>query len=301
MKDWTEFGLRPLPVMSARSRVVEVPPIQGLIDALYDECNAALEVPLRGITSDGKIVPGLFGVERSSIDTAPILDAALAFLQALDPADRATVMFPLDSTARRDWFNVHMNFFRHGVMLENLPTAQRELGLDMLRATLSARGFAQARNIMRLNEVLSQASGSHDEFGEWPYFITIFGNPSPDEPWGWQFDGHHLNVNCFVFGNEIVMTPTLMGSEPCKVTSGPFAGIEVFAPEQQVGIDLIRSLDSDQQDLAVIYESIMPGTLPPHLEHWIDGRMQAGAFKDNIVLPYQGIRADSLDDGSDGY
>ena len=62
VKDWTEFGLRPLPVMSARSRVVEVPPIQGLIDALYDECNAALEVPLRGITSDGNIVPGLFGV-----------------------------------------------------------------------------------------------------------------------------------------------------------------------------------------------------------------------------------------------
>jgi hypothetical protein len=190
-----------------------------------------------------------------------------------------------------------MNFFRHGVMLEDLPMAQRELGLDMLRATLSARGFAQARNIMRLNEVLAQASGSNDEFGEWPYFISIFGTPSADEPWGWQFDGHHLNVNCFVFGDEIVLTPTFMGSEPCKVTSGPFAGIEVFAPEQQVGIDLIRSFDAVQRKTATIYESIMPGTLPKHLEHWINGRMQAGAFADNIVLPYQGLRADSLTDG----
>lgn len=41
-----------MPAMSARSRVVEVPAIQGAIDALYAECNAALEVPLRGITAN---------------------------------------------------------------------------------------------------------------------------------------------------------------------------------------------------------------------------------------------------------
>ncbi len=296
MKDWTEFGLRPLPVMSARSRVVEVPPIQGVIDALVAECNGKADVPLRGITTDGHVVPGLFGARRGSVDSAPLRDAALAFLASLSPAVRAKATFPLDASESRLWFNVHMNFFRHGVMLEDLPTVQRELGLDLLRATLSARGFAQARDIMRLNEVLAQVSGSSDEFGEWPYFVSIFGTPSVDEPWGWQFDGHHINVNCFVFGDEMVLTPTFMGSEPCKVTSGPFAGIEVFAPEQQVGLDLIRSFDAAQHDTAVLYPSIMPGNLPKHLEHWIDGRMQAGAFNDNIVLPYQGLRGDALSD-----
>jgi hypothetical protein len=206
------------------------------------------------------------------------------------------VTFPLDSTEWRSWFNVHMNFFRHGVMLEDLSVAQRELALDLARSTLSARGFAQFRDIMRLNEVLAVASGSADEFGEWPYFVSIFGNPSADEPWGWQVDGHHLNVNCFVLGDEIVLTPTFMGSEPCKVTSGPFAGIEVFRPEQQAGLDLIRSLDAGQRKTAVIYESIMPDVLPAHLQHWIDGRMQAGAFKDNLVLPYQGVQADNFSD-----
>ena len=297
MRDWTEFGLRPLPAMSARSRVVSVPQFQGAIDALVAECNDELAAPLRGITSDGKVVPGLFGARRETIDTAGLRDAALAFLGSLTPALRAKANFPLDATERRAWFNVHMNFFRHGVMLEDLPMVQRELGLDLLRATLSVRGFAQVRNIMRLNEVLAMASGSADEFGEWPYFLSVFGTPSADEPWGWQFDGHHVNVNCFVLGDEIVLTPTFMGSEPCKVTSGPFAGVEVFAPEQQVGIDLIRSLDAAQHERAVLYPSIMPGTLPKHLEHWIDGRMQAGAFKDNIVLPYQGLRADALTDG----
>ncbi len=296
MKDWTEFGLRPLPVMSARSRVVSVPPIQDLIDAYLAACNGELAVPLRGITTDGVVVPGLFGAKRSRVDTSPIRDAACAFLESLDADRRVAVRFPLDATERRAWLNVHMNFFRHGVMLEDLPMQQRELALDILRVTLSARGFDQVRNIMRLNELLAQVTGSTDEFGEWPYFISLFGTPSVDEPWGWQFDGHHVNVNCFVLGDEIVLTPTFMGSEPCKVTTGPFAGIEVFAPEQQVGLDLIRSLDASQHDTAVLYPSIMPGTLPKHLEHWIDGRMQAGAFKDNLILPYQGLRGDALSD-----
>jgi Protein of unknown function (DUF3500) len=251
---------------------------------------------VRGITTDGHVVPGVFGARRATVDTAPLRDAALAFLEALDPDERTRASFPLDATERRSWFNVHMNFFRHGVMLEDLTSGQRRLGLALVEAALSARGFAQLRDIMRLNEVLAIVSRSPDEFGEWPYFVSIFGTPSAGEPWGWQFDGHHLNVNCFVFGDEIVLTPTFMGSEPCKVTSGPFAGIEVFAPEQQVGLALVRSLDASQRNDAVIYPSIMPGTLPSHLEHWIDGRMQAGAFKDNLVLPYLGVQAESFSD-----
>lgn len=296
MKDWTELGLRGLPEMSARRRVESVPPMQEFIDALMADCRAELAVPVHGITSDGRVVPGVFTTRRGAVDTDPLREAAVAFLAALDPADRPRASFPLDATERRQWFNVHPNLFRHGVMLDGLTAQQRELGLQLLRATLSARGFAQSRDIMRLNGLLVTLTGSADQYGEWPYFVSIFGTPSVDEPWGWQLDGHHLNVNCFVLGNEIVVTPTFMGSEPCRVTSGPLAGTEVFAPEQQVGIDLIRSLDATQHDVAVLYPSIMPGTLPHHLEHWIDGRMQAGAFKDNVVLPYQGIRADALTD-----
>jgi hypothetical protein len=296
MKDWTEFGLRHLPKMSARAPVERVPPIQGLIDAFLADCRAALGEPIRGITADGRAVPALFATRHGTVDTCPLREAALAFLAALDPADRLRASFPLEASERRAWSNVHPNFFRHGVMLENLTPPQRDLGLALLHATLSARGFAQARDIMRLNDLLAAVSGSPDEFGEWPYFVTIFGAPSADAAWGWQLDGHHLNVNCFVLGDEIVLTPTFMGSEPCKVTAGPWAGIEVFAPELQVGLDLIRSLDAAQHAAAVLYPSIMPGTLPPHLEHWIDGRMQAGAFKDNAVLPYQGLRADVLTD-----
>ncbi len=40
------------------------------------------------------------------------------------------------------------------------------------------------------------------------------GTPSATEPWGWQLDGHHLIINYFVLGDQVVMTPSFFGSEP---------------------------------------------------------------------------------------
>ena len=128
-------------------------------------------------------------------------------------------------------------------MLEDLPNTTRAMALDLLAATLSATGFEQARNIMRLNGLLAVVSGKPEEFGEWPYFLSIFGEPSDSEPWGWQLDGHHLNLNCMLIGDQLVMTPTFMGSEPCEVHEGPLAGTSVFTLEERGGLDLIRSLD----------------------------------------------------------
>jgi hypothetical protein len=91
-------------------------------------------------------------------------------------------MLPVDAEQRRNWLNIHPYVFRHGVMLEDLPQAQRELGLDLLRTSLSYRGFGQARDIMRLNRLLADVSDSPDEFGEWPYFVSIFGEPASGSP-----------------------------------------------------------------------------------------------------------------------
>jgi Protein of unknown function (DUF3500) len=297
MRDWTEFGVRAGgPVMSAVEPATFPPAMQPLVDEFTAAARRVVAEPLRGITSDGVIVPGLFAGTAGRTSTAALHEAAAAFTGSLGAQDALAVRFAVESEQRRTWFNVHPYVFRHGLMLGNLSPEQRRLALDLVRAALSARGFGQARDIMRLNGLLATLTASPAEFDEWHYFISIFGTPSPDQPWGWQLDGHHLNINCLVLGDDMVLTPTFMGSEPCRVTSGPLAGTEVFAAELQGGLDLIRSLGAAQQEKAVLYPSIMPGTLPPHLEHWADGRTKAGAFQDNIVLPYQGIRGDELSD-----
>lgn len=294
MSDWTEFGLRHLPTMSAVEPFSSPPDMAPVIEGLMADVQQSLAVPVRGVTSDGAVIPGLFTSTAGRTSTGAIREAAAAFLGSLNAIDAQSAQFPVDAEQWRTWFNIHPYVLRHGVLLANLGAEQRRLALEVVRAALSARGFEQSRNIMRLNGLLASITSSPTEYDEWYYFISIFGTPSADEPWGWQLDGHHLNINCFLLGDDMVLTPTFMGSEPCQVTTGPLAGVEVFAAELLGGLDLIRSLGPSQHEKAILYPSIMPGTLPAHLEHWMEGRTQAGAFQDNAVLPYQGIRGDEL-------
>ena len=131
---------------------------------------------------------------------------------------------------------------RHGVPLEELTPAQRERGLALLAACLSDRGFTTVRDVMSLNHFIGEVTGRWEEYGEWLYWLSVMGTPSASEPWGWQIDGHHLIVNCFVLGDQLVMTPTFLGSEPVTADSGQHAGIRVFGAEEAKGLALMRAL-----------------------------------------------------------
>ena len=135
---WLRFGISHLPSMSARTHVDRAPPF--ILD-IVDERAAHLSEPLVGVTTDGVAQPGLRRLDGPRVSTQPIVDAVLAFLQALTPAQRERASFAMDAIEWRMWINVHMNHFRHGVMLEDLAQPVRDLALDILRATLSARGF----------------------------------------------------------------------------------------------------------------------------------------------------------------
>jgi hypothetical protein len=137
---------------------------------------------------------------------------------------------------------------------------------------------------MRLNGALAELTGKPDEYGEWLYSITVMGDPSATKPWGWQLDGHHLVINYFVLGDQVVMTPAFMGSEPIKVDSGKFAGTSVMESEEKKGSALMASLSEDQKRKAVI-ETSKTGN-----------NALAQAFQDNLVLDYAGIPGAELND-----
>ena len=291
---WRAFGIRQLPSMSARVHVDNAPPE---VRNIVDERAAQLAVPFRGVTTDGMLRTGLRTLDGApKVTTAPITAAAQAFLAALSPAQHESVTFPLDAVEWRTWINVHMNHFRHGLMLEDLATDLRRLALRIVEATLSARGYDQARTIMRINQLLAELSGDAEAFGEWPYFVSIFGTPADDLPWGWQIDGHHLCLNALVLDGRLVLTPAFMGAEPRDVDSGALAGTFLFGPEEAAGLALIRALDGSQRERAVIHPSIHEDDISPLLQNLFDGRMLAGAFHDNAVLPYQGIAGSDLTD-----
>lgn len=165
-----------------------------------------LAEPFRGVTTDGNVVSGLFPIRSIGVSTAPVRTAAEAFLATLTPEQRAKTEFPVDDPEWRKWMNQHF-YIRQGTGFYEMTEAQREVSFNLLRASLSAKGLEQSRDIMRLNHTLGELNNNNfEEYGEWLYWITVMGAPSDKEPWGWQLDGHHLVINYFVLGDQVVST-----------------------------------------------------------------------------------------------
>lgn len=247
-------------------------PLQDLFAGWRD----SLKEPFKGITTAGDIERGLFPLQDGSPPPQLLIDAVNLFLSSLDPAQQAAACFDVGSEVWRTWSNIHRNLMRHGLCLAELNERQRDLAYRVLRVGLGARAYETARNAMKLNEHLAELTNLPEEFGELFYWISIFGKPAADRPWGWQFDGHHCNINCFVLGGQMVLSPMLLGSEPVLAESGIYKGTTVLREEEAVGWAFMNALSPEQRAKALIGMD-----LP------FDG--YASGFKDNIVVPYLGL------------
>jgi uncharacterized protein DUF3500 len=270
------FGLAQRPKLSGRRWANN----EGHVKRFLPMAEEALKTPFKGLTTDGNLVPGLFALARTGHSTRPIVDAANAFLQTLDAAERDCVSFDIEAEDWRTWFNISPYVFRHGLMLEDLTETQRDAALAMIAASMSAAGFESMRNCMRLNHTIGEITGAEDEYGEWVYFLSIFGRPSETQPWGWQLDGHHVNLHCFVLGDQLVFTPAFLGSEPVIATTGIHNGVSVMQEEQDTALRFMLALDRLAQDKATISKETHGAF--------------AGAFRDNFELKFEGLRADEL-------
>lgn len=258
-------------------------PIAGPLRDLVTEGEALARLPFVGITNHGSPERGLFELTGDGPSTAPIAAAASAFLAVLDPRQRVEGTFPLESENWRRWSNIAPNVMRHGLLLENLSDRQRDSALDLLRATLSPEGYATARGVMRLNHTIAEITGDDEQYGEWLYWLSLFGSPEEKEPWGWQIDGHHLVANCLVIGNQLVTTPLFWGSEPVIATTGAHAGTMLFRTEEALGLAVVNSLTPGQRLVAVLGDE-----LPKEVF--------TRAYRDNFELRFDGIAFGDLAD-----
>jgi hypothetical protein len=241
-----------------------------------------LAEPFKGVTANGRVEPNLFSIRATGVSTAPVRRTADAFLAALTPEQRAKTAFGADDVEWRKWMNQDF-YVRQGVSFLEMTDAQRNAAFALMGASLSAKGLQQTRDIMRLNHTLGELNNNNfDRYGEWRYHLTVMGTPSATEPWGWQFDGHHAIVNYFVLGDQVVMTPFFAGSEPVIAHAGKYAGTVVLQEEQNRGLSLMTALSETQRAAAVL------------TREKIGNNNLTEAFKDNVVLDYQGLRVSEL-------
>lgn len=243
-----------------------------------------LSDPFVGVTTNGVVREGLFSIAASGATTDPMRQAASDFLASLSPDERGEASFDIDDDEWRRWMNIHL-YDRRGVGFLDMRQRQKEAGYRLLAASLSERGYAQARDIMRLDTTLGELNGDDFEwYGEERFWLTLMGEPDPVEPWGWQLDGHHLVINYFVLGDQVVMSPVFLGAEPVIAPSGRHAGVSVLQREQNQGLAVINSLTSQQQSQAV-RSSVK------------SGNNAVGEFySDNVVVEFAGVPVSSFDD-----
>ncbi len=190
----------------------------------------------------------IFCITALHVSAQGLFQMANEFLTTLSPELKAQALFPLKDQER---FN--MNFVpmdRKGPTFRDFNEKQKSAAWALLKASLGPQGYQKATDIMELEKVLiiveKQAPDNHRR-DPLNYHFCIFGTPSPDKPWGWRFEGHHISFSfASTNGKIIASTPSFFGANPGLVAIEEQKGKQALKLESELGLTLINSLNEDQ-------------------------------------------------------
>ncbi len=177
--------------------------------------------------------------------------AANALLSSLTAEQKAKASFGFTDEQRFDWHFIPRP--RKGLPLLEMTAPQKHLAQALLSAGLSQAGYIKATTIMSLEDVL-RILENDDGKRRNPdgYYFSVFGTPSDKGTWGYRVEGHHISQNFTVVGGRVVDTPSFFGANPAMVKQGPRAGLRALAREEDIGRELMTSLDPKQREIALV-------------------------------------------------
>ncbi|RME65790.1 MAG: DUF3500 domain-containing protein, partial [Caldilineae bacterium] len=182
-------------------------------------------------------------------------EAASNFLASLSPDQRRKAQLDFGDDAKRTFW-AYTPIPRDGLPLAEMDRPQRQLAFRLAASGLSRAGFVTASTIMGLETTL-------DAIENWQrplpgrdmllYYVSIFGEPHPTEPWGWRFEGHHISLNfTIVQGRIVAPTPTFFGANPAESPLGATATLRPLAGVEDLARELVHSLDEAQRAQAIL-------------------------------------------------
>ncbi len=130
----------------------------------------------------------------------------------------------------------------------------------LLSGVLSPAGLEKMNTIRSLErEVAAIEGGLFGFFAGWMrdtkrYFLTVFGQPATDAPWGMRFDGHHLSLNWTAIpGAPLSATPLFLGGQPRVVPPElERAGLRVLPGEEDLAVAFLNGLSEPERQIARI-------------------------------------------------
>jgi hypothetical protein len=240
------------------------------------------------------------------IDIDGVCAATQQVLSKCTPEQKQKVQYPIDAREWRSWSNPEFLLRPFGLRLEELEEELRSSILSVLKASFSPEGYEKALAAMKINHFLGEVCDVQKIMNQYSYNFLIFGHPSTQEAWGWSFYGHHLCLSVFFKGKHMVVSPTFTGAEPNLIDSGEWAGTEILHTEGDLGLRLMQSLPQEKKDAAQIFKLMKdPGMLQSgnlKVDRWNqdDQRHLCGAFRDNRLVPYEGIKVSAMQPDQQG-
>ena len=190
-------------------------------------------------------------------------EVATRWLDSLDEEARAEAVQPFAAASRVGWHYIPMDD-RKGIPMSEMTDEQRQLVRQLGNILLSQTGHDKVQQVMQLESLVAELEGDGRRWARDPqlYYLTLFGDPAKfgsdtASRWGISFEGHHVSLNFTMEGSRVIdSTPQFLGTHPAEVKRDPTGhfevGTRVLGPEEQLGFDLLASLDEAQRAKAVI-------------------------------------------------
>lgn len=145
-----------------------------------------------------------------------------------------------------------------GVTVGLMRTNHIEATHQLLREVLSDTGYLRTQTIQSLEGVLRHSVPNQYTMGRLPdaYQIQFFGDPRKDEPFAMKYEGHHISLNVTVADDAVRGTPLFLGSNPAIVETGTKRGLIALAPQEDLALELLASLNKKQSAKAVLTSDV---------------------------------------------
>ncbi|KAI1027804.1 hypothetical protein LB503_011890 [Fusarium chuoi] len=265
------------------------------LHGLYLHWRKLLSEPFKGVTNDGHVKPDIFKLEDQDIPIEDIVNATKLALSKMSSEQRNRSTYHVDSPEWRTWSNPEFLLADKGVRLDETNEELQTAIMQVLKTSLSPEGYEKAVSAMRINGFLGKLVEAPAIMNEFSYNFVLFGaEPSTTEPWGFSFYGHHLCLNAFFYKKQIILSPWFTGAEPNLIDYGKFSGTRILQREETLGLQLMQILPPDIQSLAQVYKEMKDPAMPHGRWNHDDQRHLCGAYRDNRVVPYEGVLVSKL-------
>ena len=208
------------------------------------------------------------------------VDAAQRFLATLNQDQKSVLMHELDSPERRLWTNLPAPADAGGLRLGDLKENQVRAACDLMATLFSEQGYRKMCHIMLADDQLLRGGRPRTGFGTENFSLVLFGQPSSQQPWAFQLDGHHVGVNVSLTGDAMTVAPSFIGTQPQSFT---------------LGGKKYRPLTGEIDDAYQLAESLTDAQAKQAVQRPKRGFIRVGPGKDGNVPQAVGVPCSTFD------